>query len=81
MSGAFQQYTWTLKCCRAKHIAKQLITGHCVSLSVRELVQTCYDSCKSTALENRATGEKRRLGMKDLDGDQWLEWLKLRDEV
>ena len=28
------------------------------TLSVHELVQTCSDSCKSTALENRVTGEK-----------------------
>ena len=28
------------------------------SLSVREPVQTCSDSCKSTALKDRATGEK-----------------------
>ena len=52
-------------------------------MSVRELVQTCSDSCKSTALENRVTGEKGpeselelgtygtkgRLGTKDLDRD------------
>ena len=29
-----------------------------VSLSVRELVQTCSDSCESTAQKDRATGEK-----------------------
>ena len=29
-----------------------------MALSVRELVQTCSYSCKSTALDNRATGKK-----------------------